>query len=105
MSWITKLQSRWKAKSIFQVILILTVFICTGTTVSYLMKPILNFFFGVEVPLWARILYFLFILPVYNIFLLCYGFLFGQFRFFWEFEKRTLRRTVDFFKGNKKSKE
>jgi hypothetical protein len=32
------------------------------------------------------------ILPVYNVFLLFYGFVFGQFRFFWNFEKRFFSR-------------
>jgi hypothetical protein len=39
------------------------------------------------------------ILPVYNVFLLLYGSLFGQFRFFWEFEKRFFNRIVSIFKS------
>ncbi len=43
-------------------------------------------------PLWASIAYYILILPIYNVFLLVYGFLFGQLRFFWDFEKRFFNR-------------
>jgi len=38
------------------------------------------------------VLYYVLILPVYNLFLLIYGALFGQFKFFWAFEKRFFGR-------------
>ncbi len=90
MNWLRNLQFRWKVRSVFQVLIILIVFALTGTTVAYLMKPVLRFFFGESVPIWARILYVIFILPVYNIFLLLYGFLFGQFYFFWNLKSDSL---------------
>ncbi len=73
-------------------IAIILVFALTGTTVVWIMKPTLRFFFGDQIPVWARIVYYILILPVYNIVLLFYGFIFGQFNFFVEFEKRFLRR-------------
>jgi len=45
-----------------------------------------------DIPTWIKILYWVLILPIYNVVLLIYGFLFGQFKFFWEFEKRMFRR-------------
>lgn len=93
MSWLQKLQLRWKVDSIKQVILILIVFALTGTTVVWISKPILIKCFEPEpIPVWGRVLYYILILPVYNVFLLAYGFLFGQFKFFFEFEKKFLRR-------------
>ena len=93
MSWLQKLQLRWKVDSIKQVILILIVFALTGTTVVWISKPILIKCFEPEpIPTWARVIYYILILPVYNVFLLAYGFLFGQFKFFFEFEKKFLRR-------------
>lgn len=93
MNWTEKLQRRWKAKSIFQVMVILTVFAFTGTTVTFLAKPILEFLFApATIPLWAKIVYFILVLPIYNVFLLVYGLAFGQFRFFWNFEKRFFGR-------------
>lgn len=99
MSWLQKLQDRWKVQSLWHVVLILLVFACTGTTVVYIAKPILKSIFGAgEIPVWAKIIYYIVILPVYNIFLLAYGFLFGQFKFFYEFEKRLFDRLKSKFK-------
>lgn len=93
-NWLTKLQKRWGV-SATQVILILIVFACTGFTVMFLKKPIVGLFTeNGEQPLLFTILYYILILPVYNIILLIYGFLFGQFEFFWNFEKRMFRRML-----------
>ncbi|MFZ9981025.1 MAG: DUF6787 family protein [Cyclobacteriaceae bacterium] len=98
MSWLHQLQSRWKVNSLTQVVLILTTFALTGTTVVYISKPLLAAIFGSSgVPVWAKIIYYILILPVYNLFLLAYGFLLGQFSFFWQFEKRTLKRMSAIF--------
>jgi hypothetical protein len=92
-SWNDKLKERWKVKSTFQVIIILVVFACTGTTVALIARPLLRFLFApAEVPTWATVLYYVLILPLYNVVLLCYGFLFGQFTFFWNFERRFFSR-------------
>jgi hypothetical protein len=97
MNWLKDLRVRWKTGSIFQIVLILAVFACTGITVVYLMKPVLKFLFGEYIPIWGLILYCIFVLPVYNIFLLFYGFIFGQFNFFWTFEKRLFKRIFSVF--------
>lgn len=93
MSWINRLQQRWKVKGAGQVLLILLVFALTGCTVLFLKRPLFSYFFAdAPMPLWASAVYYILILPVYNIFLLFYGLIFGQFRFFWDFEKRFFRR-------------
>lgn len=97
--WLEKLRERWKLKSIRQVIVVLIVFACTGFTVVYLKQPVLRFLSG-DPPFTATatVLYYVFILPVYNIILLAYGFLFGQFAFFWEFEKKFVKRLISIFR-------
>jgi hypothetical protein len=91
-SWINKLQERWGV-SASQVFIILIVFACTGFTVMFLKKPIVAFFVGDgEKSVLFSVIYYILILPVYNIILLCYGTLFGQFNFFWNFEKRMFGR-------------
>jgi hypothetical protein len=97
MGWLQKLQQRWNVGSLWQVVSILIVFACTGLTVVAIMRPILHFCFGHEIPRWARVLYYILILPIYNLVLLFYGFILGQFRFFWEFEKRFFRRITSVF--------
>jgi len=91
-TWIEKLRSRWKLNSVTQVILVLCVFACTGFTVMFL-KPVIHrtFFEGAHHTLFT-IIYYILILPFYNILLLFYGFFFGQFKFFWEFEKKFFSR-------------
>jgi len=44
----------------------------------------------------------LLVLPLYQIFLLVYGFIFGQFTFFWEKEKQFIRRIGRLFSGKAK---
>jgi len=92
--WIEKLQSRWQLKSAAQVIIILVVFACTGFTIMFIKPVITGWLFEDGKNTLFSILYWILILPVYNIFLLFYGFIFGQFRFFWAFEKRFFSRFV-----------
>lgn len=93
MSWIKKLQEKWGLKSLFQVVIVLIVFSCTGFTVLFIKKPIINLLTGGgEQEWWMTVIYILLILPIYNIILLCYGFLFGQFAFFWKYEQKMLKR-------------
>lgn len=92
--WVGKLQRRWGV-SASQVFIILLVFACTGFTVMFLKRPIVGFFTdGGEKDLLFTIIYYILILPVYNLILLIYGFIFGQFRFFWEFEKKMFSRIL-----------
>ena len=97
VNWIKKLQTRWNLNNPGQVLLVLLVFACTGFTVMFLKKPITQYFFtepGSNTLF--SILYWIFILPVYNVLLLVYGFVFGQFRFFWNFEKKFFKRMLKF---------
>ncbi len=92
-SWIERLKQRWNLGSAYQVIVVLVVFACTGFTVLFIKKPVLHFLVGAQGDSTiASVLYYLLILPLYNVILLGYGFLLGQFRFFWEFEKRFFYR-------------
>lgn len=90
--WFQRLQTRWDV-SASRAILILIVFVCTGFTVMFLKRPVVTWFSGEgQQPLLFSVLYYILILPVYNAFLLLYGAVFGQFRFFWEFEKRFFNK-------------
>ena len=102
MNWIERLKNRWKLKSAGQVVIVLLVFACTGFTILFIKKPLLHWLAGArgDTTL-ASILYYLFILPLYNVVLLAYGFLFGQFRFFWDFEKRFMERFFSWMRREK----
>ena len=102
MNWIEKLKSRWKLKSAGQVVVVLLVFACTGFTILFIKKPLLNWLAGEQGnSTLATVLYYVFILPLYNVVLLGYGFVFGQFRFFWDFEKRFMERFFSWVKREK----
>lgn len=92
--WIEKLKTRWGLTSGWQVFIILLVFACTGFSVLYLKKFILPLVgVGPQSHGGVRFLASVFvILPIYQVVLLAWGFVFGQFRFFWEFEKRMFGR-------------
>jgi hypothetical protein len=89
-----KLKKRWNIQSNFQVIIILLVFAITGSATVYAKKTVFNLIqVTSETELWIKIpIYITVILAVYNLLLLVVGFLFGQFNFFWEFEKRFFSR-------------
>jgi len=87
-------KSRWGITSNFQLIVILIVFAITGSTSAYLSKPILAWL-GLDktqISGWIYYpLYIILIFPVYQVLLISFGCLFGQFKFFWAFEKKMLR--------------
>jgi len=71
MSWINRLQEKWELKSLWQVIIVLIVFACTGFTVLFIKEPILWLITGGgEKQWWMTVIYFLLILPIYNVILL-----------------------------------
>ncbi|KPQ07854.1 MAG: hypothetical protein HLUCCX10_17375 [Algoriphagus marincola HL-49] len=99
--FLKRLQTKWKLDSLFQVVMVLVVFACTGFTILFIKNPILDFF-GVEKGGFVNtVLYLLLVLPLYQIFLLIYGFIFGQFQFFWEKEKQIFRRIGNAFSKKK----
>jgi hypothetical protein len=98
VSFLEKLQKRWQVRSATQVILILIVFACTGSSIIPL-KHLLGI--NKETELMYRILFYIGVFPIYNIMLLGYGYLFGQYRFFIEFEKKFFRRIINLFKSKK----
>lgn len=87
-------KERWNIKSNWQAFVIIMVFAITGSSAAYLSKPILSLFGIVKgsVSNWLYYpLYILLIFPVYQVLLISFGFIFGQFTFFWAFEKKMLK--------------
>lgn len=92
-SWLQRLAAHWGVRT-GRALVILLVFACTGFTVMFLKRPVVAFFTQEEggTPLLFSILYYILILPFYNLVLLVYGALLGQFKFFWAFEQRFFGR-------------
>ncbi|WP_159683527.1 DUF6787 family protein [Flavobacterium sp. 9R] len=88
-----KLKERWGIESNFQLTLIFIVFAITGSASAWLSKPFC-YWLGItkaDLGFWFTPVRLLLIFPIYQVLLVCIGFLFGQFRFFWAFEKKMLR--------------
>ncbi len=90
-----KLKERWGVTNNKQIVIIFIVFAITGFSSLQLAKPFLSLI-GIPdtfEPHWLyRVLRLLLIFPIYQILLVFLGFIFGQFSFFWEFEKKMLKR-------------
>ena len=95
MNMVQKLKKRWGIHSTLQTIVICVVFALTGLCSAELAAPLTE---GIglhkkDVSGWiywpVRVLL---IFPIYQVLLLFFGWIFGQFRFFWAFEKKMLKR-------------
>jgi hypothetical protein len=94
------LKRRWGLKSNLQLGIVLLVFALTGSTAVYVSKPILawikfdtSFFSEAWWGMWLyQIGRLLIIFPLYLLLLFFFGWLFGQFNFFWGFGKKIISR-------------
>jgi len=102
-STISRLKTKWGVKSAVRVILILIVFSLTGMTVVFA-RPLVFSAFGYDEStpfLLKAITYILLIFPMYQVLILVYGAMLGQFSFFWEKEKKLVKfLTAPFRKSN-----
>ncbi|MFD2098694.1 DUF6787 family protein [Flagellimonas iocasae] len=90
-----KLENKWKVTYKWEMIAIFIVFAITGSLAGKLAGPLTEWI-GLgrddvhDFLYWtARILL---IFPIYQVILIVVGWLFGQYKFFWEFEKKMLSR-------------
>lgn len=90
-----KLKERWGITSNFQIFLILVVFAINGSLSAWLAKPAMELI-GLYKETTNGFIYWplriLIIFPVYQLTLPIVGFIFGQFKFFWNFEKKFLKK-------------
>ena len=90
-----KLKEKWGITSNFQIIIILLVFSITGSVAVWIAKPVLNLV-GLDKEVVSPWLFWpiriFIIFPIYQILIVIIGTLFGQFKFFWGFEKKMLTR-------------
>ncbi|MDZ7773043.1 MAG: DUF6787 family protein [Balneolaceae bacterium] len=102
-----KLMKRWEVESLWQVGVILVVFALTGMTTLYVNEWLFGLL-GIsdEDPFWLRTLFWLLlVLPAYQVLFLAYGFLLGQFRFVWRFEKKSFRKLTSLFTGRRRDEQ
>ncbi len=89
-----KLENRWKVEHDWEMIAIFIVFAITGSVSAKLAAPLTELI-GLEKATVSGWIYWpvriLLIFPIYQVLLVCFGWLFGQFKFFWSFEKKMLK--------------
>ncbi|MGB1080247.1 MAG: DUF6787 family protein [Flavobacteriaceae bacterium] len=90
-----RLKKRWGIHSNFQLVMILVVFAITGSSSAKLSTPLTDYI-GITADNFSPWVYWpariLLIFPIYQVLLVFFGFVFGQFSFFWNFEKKMLSR-------------
>ena len=87
-------KKRWGITSNYQLTIVFIVFAITGSASAWLSKPFC-LWLGVtkeSFGFWFTPLRLLLIFPIYQVLLVFIGLLFGQFQFFWAFEKKMLKR-------------
>ena len=91
---INKLIKYFKVSSLSQLLIVFLVFSITGSLAVIFGKFIILYFFGCvfEYGNAYWILRILIIFPLYQFLLLIVGAIFGEFDYFWEFEKKLLIR-------------
>ena len=103
MNFFEKLKLRWQITSNWQLIVICIVFAITGSASAFASAPLLKLL-GITKELGGFIywpLRILILFPIYQILLIVIGTLLGQNKFFWNFEKKMLKRFgLDLDKNN-----
>jgi hypothetical protein len=97
--FIEKMKERWGVKTLGSVLLILFIFSITGISVLYV-RSVAFSLLGIdgETSLWIEIVaWIIIVFPAYQLLLLFYGFILGQFEFVWNFEKKSLLRIKSLF--------
>ena len=89
-----KLKNIFKVTSTYQLVVVFTVFGITGS-LSLFVSQYISEFLNIE----NIILSIIFVLLVYQVLLIIIGSLFGEFKYFWEMEKKIISR----FKFNKRN--
>jgi len=90
-----KLEKKWVVKQRWEIIRIFIVFAITGSSSLFIGRPFIKFIGITKENLNIFVYWFLYSiigLIFYQILLVTFGYLLGQGKFFWEFEKKMLRR-------------
>ena len=90
-----RFKEKWGITSNFQLAIILLVFSITGSVAVLVAKPVLDLV-GLDKEavspwvFWPIRIFIIF--PIYQVLIVLIGAIFGQFKFFWAFEKKMLVR-------------
>ncbi len=97
-----KIRSFFKVESNYQLFIINLVFAITGTSSLFVADYILDMLLVTQENYdnaFYWITRIILILPIYQILLIIFGILFGEFSYFWRMEKKTLNKIRSIFKS------
>ena len=86
------LKERWGITSNFQIVIIFIVFGITGSVSAYISGPLTNIIIGESDFHWLiKLLIRIIVLtPIYQVLLLLFGYIFFQYKFFYNFVKKFM---------------
>ena len=88
-------QKIFKTNSTYQLVVVFLVFAISGSLSVFVSEPVLNFLNYKEFissNIFQIIIRILIIFPIYQIILLAVATVFGEFKYFWNFEKRFWKK-------------
>ena len=87
-----KLKERWGITSNFQIVIIFIVFGITGTVSAYISGPLTNIIIGESDLHWLKklLIRIIVLTPIYQVLLLFFGYIFFQYKFFYNFVKKFM---------------
>ena len=87
-----KLKERWGITSNFQIVIIFIVFGITGTVSAYISGPLSDIIINENDLHWSikLLIRILVLTPIYQVLLLFFGYIFYQYRFFYNFVKKFM---------------
>ena len=91
-----KTRKFFKTKTYLQLFLIFLVFAVSGSLSVIVSEPVVKYI-GLEIidnVVLKTIVRIIIIFPLYQVILLIIGTIFGQFKYFWEFEKKFWKRFI-----------
>ena len=96
-----KLEKKWKLSYRWEMIRVFMVFALTGSSSAWIGKPILKII-GVTKDNFQPLVYWTLYIVIgfifYQLLLIIFAWLFGQFKFFWDFEKKNAQKNeIRFF--------
>ncbi len=93
MPIVERMRSRWGVGPV-GVVAILAAFALAGTTTLWVKEPVMGYLLPTVAPGWLQwTIYLIIMLPIYQVLLLAYGTLLGQFDFFWS-KMRAMGRLI-----------
>ena len=95
-----KIRIFFKVDSNYQLLIINIVFAVTGTSSLFVADYILNMFL-ISQDIYGNFVYWstriILILPIYQVLLIIFGSIFGEFEYFWRMEQKTIKKIGSLF--------